>query len=244
MKNHLARASLLGTFVLSTLCFPSLLSRAADNDGDFKPLLNGKDFSGWVFRNEAGKGAWKLVADAKLDPSDPKKLVGVGEGTTTLLRGPIDHGSDIYTKDEVGDVELMVDIMVPKGSNSGVYLMGEYEIQVFDSFGKEKIGPGDMGGIYSTKAPSENASKAPGEWQTLHVVFRAPRFDKSGKKTENARFVLVELNGKKIHSDVEAPKPTGSELPGGEKAKGPLLLQGDHGIVAFRNLKWKPIAVR
>jgi hypothetical protein len=244
MRNHLAYAVLLGTFVLATLCLLDPVARAADSDGDFKPLLNGKDFSGWVFRNEAGKGAWKLVGDAKLDPSDPKKLIPAGEGATTLLRGAIDHGSDIYTKDEVGDVELMVDIMVPKGSNSGVYLMGEYEVQVFDSFGKEKIGPGDMGGIYSTKAPSENASKAPGEWQTLQVVFRAPRFDKNGKKTENARFVLVKLNGKTIHTDVEAPKPTGSELPGGEKAKGPLLLQGDHGIVAFRNLKWKPISQR
>jgi len=244
MRDHLAHTLLFPTVILSALMLTTPSVHAADKDGDFKPLLNGKGFSGWVFRNEAGKAAWKLVGDAKLDPSDEKKLISAGEGTTTLLRGAIDHGSDIYTKDEVGDVELMVDIMVPKGSNSGVYLMGEYEVQVFDSFGRDKVGPGDMGGIYSTQAPSENASKAPGEWQTMHVVFRAPRFDKDGKKTENARFVLVELNGKKIHANVEAPKPTGSELPGGEKAKGPLLLQGDHGIVAFRNLKWKPIAVK
>ena len=244
MRNHLARTLLSATVCLSTCLLFAAAVRAADSDGDFKPLLNGKDLSGWVFRQEGGKGAWKLVGDAKLDPSDPKKLIPAGEGATTLLRGQFDHGSDIYTKEEAGDVELMVDIMVPKSSNSGVYLMGQYEVQVLDSFGKKELRPGDMGGIYNTKAPSENATKAPGEWQTLHVVFRAPRFGADGKKTENAKFVLVKLNGKTIHTDVDAPKPTGSELPGGEKAKGPLLLQGDHGIVAFRNLKWKPIALR
>ncbi len=224
-------------------------SRAADPaapsaDG-WTPLFNGTDTTGWKFRQPEFAQAWRVVADVKLDPTDPKKLAGEGEaqsGVGVLLRGPAEHGSDILTEAELGDVELSVDVMVPKSSNSGVYLMGRYEVQVLDSHGKEKLGPGDMGGIYNTQAPSgANASKAPGEWQTLRVVFRAPRFDADGKKTENAKFVLVELNGTKIQENVEAPKPTGGELPGGEVAKGPLMFQGDHGIVAFRNVKYKAI---
>ena len=68
--------------------------------------------------------------------------------------------------------------------------------------------------------------------------------DPDGKKTENAKFVLVKLNGTTIHENVDAPKPTGSELPGGEKPTGPLMLQGDHGSVAFRNITVKPVLFR
>ena len=230
---------------LSLAAFASAPAQEKAAADGFTPLLNGKDMSGWKFKDPSGAAAWKLVAGAKLDPADSAKLASEGEfqggKDPVLLRGPFDHGSDVYTEAEAGDVELYVDLMVPKNSNSGVYLMGQYEIQVFDSFGKDKVGPGDIGGIYNTKAPDTNAAKAPGEWQTLHIVFRAPRFGADGKKTENAKFVLVELNGTKIHENVEAPKATGGELPGGEKAKGPLLFQGDHGIVAYRNVKWKPL---
>jgi hypothetical protein len=136
--------------------------------------------------------------------------------------------------------------MVPKGSNSGVYLMGQYEVQVLDSYGKpdDKLGPGDGGGIYHTKAPSTNAQKAPGEWQSYDIIFRAPRFDADGKKVENAKFIKVVHNGKVIHENVDTPKSTGGELPGGEKAKGPLLFQGDHGCVAFRNVRVKEIEAK
>ena len=88
---------------------------------------------------------------------------------------------------------------------------------------------------------STNAAKAPGEWQSFDIVFRAPRFNADGKKTEDAKFVSVKLNGKTIHENVAAPKPTGSELPGGEKPTGPIMLQGDHGPVAFRNIRAKAI---
>jgi hypothetical protein len=128
--------------------------------------------------------------------------------------------------------------MVPKGSNSGVYLMGQYEIQVLDSFGKkdDALKPGDVGGVYNTKAPTKNAAKAPGEWQSFDIVFKAPRFDAAGKKTANAMFVSVKLNGVTIHENVEAKAPTGGQLPGGEKPTGPLMFQGDHGPVAYRNV--------
>jgi hypothetical protein len=212
-------------------------------------LFNGKDLAGWKLKDPTVTDCWRVVSQVALDDSDSKKLKGTGEGGSpdaALFRQPIAHGTDVYTEESFGDCELHVEFMVPKGSNSGVYLMGQYEVQVFDSFGKpdDKIGPGDGGGIYNTKKPSSNASKAPGEWQSYDIVFRAPRFDASGKKTENATFVHVAYNGKVIHENVEAPKPTGGELPGGEKAEGPLLFQGDHGIVAFRNVRVKPIAIR
>jgi Domain of Unknown Function (DUF1080) len=130
--------------------------------------------------------------------------------------------------------------MIPKGSNSGIYLMGEYEVQVLDSYGKEKVGPGDMGGIYKTAAPKKNVCKKPGEWQKFIIEFQTPRFDSAGKKTANARFVKVTFNDEVIHENVEVKGPTGGELTGKEAPTGPLMFQGDHGPVAFRNLKVTP----
>lgn len=242
----------LALFVCLTFSFALLIgglaSHAADELAkDGKPLFNGKDLSGWKFKQEEGGKGWSVVSDVKLDPADPAKLVGTGqgagEGKGVLLRGPFDHGSDIYTEQAFGDCELHLEFMVPKGSNSGVYLMGQYEIQIFDSHGKPEIGPGDLGSIYSVAVARENAAKPPGEWQTLDVVFKAPRFE-GDKKTENAMFVLVKLNGKTIHENVTVPNSTGGALEGGEKAKGPLMFQGDHGIVAFRNIRLKEIAIQ
>src|SRR5204863_1947998 len=99
---------------------------------------------------------------------------------------------------------IEVELMVPKGSNSGVYVMGEYEVQVLDSFGKpnEKMGQGDIGAVYGYSAPKVNASKAPGEWQKFVIDFRAPKFDAEGKKTTNARFIKIELNGQIVQQDL------------------------------------------
>jgi hypothetical protein len=132
--------------------------------------------------------------------------------------------------------------MIPKGSNSGIYLQGRYEVQILDSFGKtdDQLKPGDCGGIYKTAAPKTNAIKAPGEWQTLDIVFRAPRFDADGKKTENAKFINVTMNGTQIHENVDTPHTTGGEISKDEKATGPIMLQGNHGVVAIRNLRIKP----
>ena len=226
-------------FLSLALAAPS--ARAADEG---TPVFNGKDLTGWKFKQKDGSEAWKVVADVKLDPADPRKLVAAGEGSGeggVLLRGPIDHGSDIYTEKEFGDCEIHLEFVVPQRSNSGVYLMGRYEIQVLDSFGKpdEKLGQGDVGAIYSAAKPSKNAAKKPGEWQTFHIVFQAPRFDASGKKTQNAKFLSVKLNGVEIQKDVEVKAPTGGQLYNDEKPTGPLLFQGDHGIVAFRNVRVK-----
>jgi hypothetical protein len=94
-----------------------------------------------------------------------------------------------------------------------------------------------MGGIYTTAAPKKNACRKPGEWQKFVIQFEAPRFDEAGKKTGNARFVKVVLNDEVIHENVEVKGPTPGNLGHKEAATGPLMFQGDHGPVTFRNIK-------
>jgi hypothetical protein len=213
----------------------------AGEEGKAVTPFNGTDLKGWKLRNE--KNNHWVVGFAALDEKEPRQLMLLPERKQArelindLKKG--EHGTDIYTDEKFGDCVVELELMIPKGSNSGIYLMGEYEVQVLDSYGKEKVGPGDMGGIYNTAAPKKNACKKPGEWQKFVIDFQAPRFA-DGKKTSNALFRKVTLNGEVIHEMVEAPKPTGSELSAKEVATGPLMIQGDHGPVAVRNLKITP----
>jgi len=128
--------------------------------------------------------------------------------------------------------------MSPRGSNSGVYFQGQYEVQILDSSARRTrtSSTAIAAAIYDHAAPKENASKAPGEWQVFEITFQAPRFDDKGKKTENARFLKVVHNGVVIHENVEVKRPTTASLGGAERPLGPLMLQGDHGPVAFRNI--------
>lgn len=211
-------------------------------------LFNGKDLAGWTLRqdDEAHRGSWRVVSSVELDSAEPTRLVGEGSGGDggILFRPPIEHGSDILTQGRFGDGEFQLDFMVPRGANSGVYLMGQYEVQILDSYGRPdgEIGKGDVGAIYNVSAPSSNPAKEPGAWQSLHIVFQAPRFNEAGKKTENAKFLSVTLNGVEIQKNVEVAGPTGGELPGGEVPEGPLMIQGDHGIVALRDVRFKSAA--
>jgi hypothetical protein len=209
--------------------------------------FNGKDLSGW--RQPAG--AWQAASAVAPDTAEPKKF-SITPGAGVLVNGPKGRTSNLLTEIEHADVEAHVEFCVPKGSNSGVYFMARYEIQVFDSWGVEHPKYSDCGGIYQCwndtepdpkkrgyegHAPRVNASKAPGEWQSFDVVFRAPRFDASGRKIRNACFVRVVHNGKVIHENVEVTGPTRASTYNDEKPAGPLMLQGDHGPVAYRNLR-------
>jgi hypothetical protein len=199
-------------------------------------LFNGKSLDGWTFKGDKAKSKW-TIGFSKLDPNDPSQLV-VKEvsagGTPELINAA--SGVDIYTTEKFGDCTLTLEVMIPKGSNSGIYMMGEYEVQVYDTYGKEKLEPGDMGGIYKTAAPRKNVTKKPGEWQTFEIVFQAPRFE-GEKRTAKAKFVKVVLNGETIHENVEVEGPTPACLTGKESPTGPVLFQGDHGVVSFRNIK-------
>jgi len=223
----------------SILCSLALLAAAPSAFADDKASIpfNGKDTTGWKFKGPADRSKW-ATGTASLDAKDPKKLAVApkSEGAELINAGT---GVDAYTEEKYGDATIELEFMVPKGSNSGIYVMGEYEVQILDSFGKEKVGPGDVGGLYGSSAPKVNAAKAPGEWQKFVIVFEAPKFD-GGKKVANAKFVKVELNGKVIHENVEVKGPTPSCLTGKESPTGPILFQGDHGPVAFRNIKVTP----
>jgi hypothetical protein len=215
-------------------------SAEEEKDKTIMPF-NGQDLKGWKLRNE--KNSHWVVGVASLDEKQPRQLRVVidADGPHQLINDLKvgQHGCDLYTEEKFGDCLVEVELMIPKGSNSGIYLMGEYEVQVLDSYGKDKVTKSDMGGIYNTAAPTKNACKKPGEWQKIVIDFQAPRFE-DGKKTANAKFLKVTLNDEVIHENVEAPTPTGSELSSKEVETGPLLLQGDHGPVAFRNIKITP----
>ena len=227
--------------MLGLMCALAFCGVALAGDAAVIEPFNGKDLTGWKLRGPEAKSGWK-VGKAALDAAEPKHLTCT-EGGNEMVNVVKGHGQgvDIYSEAKWGDVHLELEVMVAKESNSGIYLMGEYEVQVLDSFGnKNAPSPGDMGGIYSTKAPTTQECKAPGEWQKYVIDFVAPKFDADGKKTANAKFVKVVFNDKVIHENVEAPKPTGGEL-GKEDASGPLLFQGNHGPVAFRNIKITPV---
>ncbi len=197
-------------------------------------LFNGKDLTGWKARQETFRhlpSQW-VVGTAKLNAKNPAELV-VTSGGKELINKAAAH--DLYTEQKFGDCHVELEVMVPKGSNSGIYMMGVYEIQVLDSFGKKKADASDMGAVYGKVAPKVNASLAPGAWQKFVIDFRAPRFDAKGKKTANAKVVRATLNCQLILENAEISGPTGLELTG-EVPCGPLMLQGNHGPVAFRNI--------
>jgi len=208
-------------------------------------LFNGKDLSGWTFRGgkEAAKRSkWSVVGGVSLAPKMADRFEA-SPGTGILLSGGDGRGVDLLSKREHGDCELHVEFNVPRGSNSGIYFQGQYEVQILDSFGKKdkELKYGDCGGIYNTAPPRVNASRAPGEWQTFDITFRAPRFDAKGTKIANARFLKVVHNGKVIHEDVEVKGPTTASLGGAERPLGPLMIQGDHGPVALRNVIFREL---
>ena len=204
--------------------------------------FNGKDLDDWKTKTRGkNKDLWS-VGVAAVHPERPNELI-VKKGSGEMINTPSKANGkslDIYSTFTYGDARIELEIMVPKGSNSGIYLHGEYEVQVLDSFGRTKLGMGDMGAIYGAKPPAMNASKKPGEWQKYEIVFHAPKY-KDGKKVKNAQVEKVVLNGKMIQEKVELPKPTPGGLTGKEMAKGPIMFQGDHGPVAYRNIKITPL---
>jgi hypothetical protein len=161
----------------------------------------------------------------------------------------ISGGGDITTKEKFNDYQLHVEFWEPylpnnhgqERGNSGVALDNLYEIQVLDSFGIAVPGKGDCGAVYDQSAPLVNACRPPLQWQTYDIIFRAPRWDADGKKTENARVSVIQ-NGIVVQNNTEIPHETGiaygrKEHPG----PGAILLQ-DHGFkVKFRNVWVLPL---
>src|SRR5690606_30070535 len=212
--------------------------------GQVQVPLNNLDFF-----NDPAK-SWSIAGDVAVEPG--KNIISSSKGEGILINNPSkkNAGKDLFSKEEFGDMDLELEYMMVPGSNSGIYIQGRYEIQLMDSWGVANPRSGDNGGIYerwddskpeSQKgyqgyAPRQNVTRAPGLWQQLAVSFKAPRFDESGNKIENARIIQMTLNGVVIHENLELFGPTRGGMGNNEKAKGPLRIQGDHGAVAFRNI--------
>ena len=217
---------------------------------EMKLLFNGQDFSDW----RPPIGEWQTAGAVALNAAEPTRFA-ITPGRGVAVNGTNGKTSHLITEAEFGDAEIHVEFCLAKKSNSGVYVMGRYEVQIYDSFGVEQDKyPGiECGGIYPRwienheaggHSPRVNVSKPPGEWQTFDITFRAPRFDVSGKKIANAKFLKVLHNGKVVHENVEVTGPTRSALFTDEKAVGPVMLQGDHGPVAYRNLAVQPLDLK
>ncbi|MFY0689332.1 MAG: DUF1080 domain-containing protein [Cyclobacteriaceae bacterium] len=196
---------------------------------------------------------WVLASNVFADRQQAKHL-DITAGTGVLANNQSEaNKAHLITSFEHKDIDIEIEVLMPNGSNSGIYLQSRYEVQLLDSWGVKQPKHGDMGGLYQRwddtqpegqegyegVPPMINAALAPGLWQKFHISFQAPRFDETGNKISNALFKRVELNGHLIHENIELNGPTRGAVSNEEVPYGPILIQGDHGPVAFRNLKYK-----
>lgn len=226
-------------FAFSMVCVYVLVSGCQSNPAIIP--FNGVNLDNWAVVGDLAASKW-VVGKAEVAADDPKMLAAK-PGGGEMINLARQHGDslDIYTKEKFGDCHLELELMVPKDSNSGIYLMGEYEVQVLDSYGREELGQGDMGAIYGAASAPVNASRKPGEWQKYVIDFQAPKFDAAGNKIANAKFLKVELNGQILHKNLEVTGSTGGGVTGKESPTGPLMFQGNHGPVAYRNIRITPL---
>lgn len=183
--------------------------------GEPVSLFNGTDLTGWELTNKEQVNGFMVENGIMInDPVQPDS----GEH--------INYGN-IRTEAEFEDFNLRLEVNIPEGSNSGIYLRGIYEVQVYDTYGKP-LDSHHMGGLYSRIAPSVNAEKPAGEWQTFDI-------------TLCDRHVTVILNGTTIIDNQPVYGPTGGALHADVTIPGPIYLQGDHGKVMYRNMVLTPI---
>ncbi|MBX3733584.1 MAG: ThuA domain-containing protein [Verrucomicrobiae bacterium] len=190
------------------------LTHAEKRDG-FRPLFDGKSLDGWKLRNPNGVPSW-LVENGL--------LINRLEHTKDKVTG---HGTDLVSTETFRDFIVRYDYLIPPGANSGFYLRGRHEIQIFDDYGR-KPELGGNGAIYNVAPAALMASRKPGEWQNVEATI-----------IDNK--ITVVLNGVTIHDGVVCDRGTGSHLDDNVNEPGPILLQGDHGEVAFRNIRIKPL---
>jgi len=178
-------------------------------------LFNGKDLSGWELLDKESANGWKVVDGVLVNEPVQK------EGEPHISYG------NLRTTQTFEDFNLKLEVSVPEESNSGIYLRGIYEIQVYDSYGKD-LDSHHMGGLYSRITPSESAEKPAGEWQQFDITLAD-------------RYLTVILNGKKIIDNQFVKGVTGGAITANEFIPGPIYLQGDHGEVRYRNIVLTPV---
>lgn len=233
MNIHLHRQAGLAAGIV----FLAAAALAADSSPTVS-LFNGRDLSGWKTIGGKGVNQWQ-VGRAALADADPTRLKVAGPGRELISP---EKGANLVTEASFGDCRLELEFLIAQGSNSGVKMMSIYEIQILDSFGKSNADDQDCGAVYKESAPRVNACKQPGQWQTLVIDFRAPRFDAAGRKVANARFVKVTLNGQVVQENVEVAHGTNVSRNAKEHPTAAIYLQGDHGPVAFRHLRITPLS--
>ena len=190
------------TYNWSAAKAPSLRRQKAAVWGTPVKLFNGKDLKGW---KAMGENQW--IAESG------------------ILRSP-KSGANLVTEKKFTDFKLHIEFRYPKGSNSGIYLRGRYEVQVADNKGQEPL-KDYFGAVYGFISPVEMVAKNAGEWQSYDI-------------TLIGRMVTVVANGKTIICNQEIPGITGGALDSKEGEPGPLLIQGDHGPVEYRNIILTP----
>jgi hypothetical protein len=186
---------------------PELAAKAAPQWGDPVGLFDGKTLSGWSLRDPKAKNGW-AAEGGELRVVEPK------------------GNADLVSSRTFQDMKLHIEFNVEPHSNSGVYLRGRYEVQILDDKSKATEEHG-CGAVYSRIAPSQDATKAPGEWQAFDITFVGCR-------------LTVVLNGKTIIDNAVVEGITGGAINPYEDEPGPLMLQGDHGKVQFRNIVVTP----
>lgn len=174
-------------------------------------LLDKNSLDGWELLEPKNKNGWTVSKGVLTnEPADKKGRYG-----------------NLRTTDEFEDFNLTLDVTTNEGGNSGVYLRGIYEVQVYDSYGKP-LDSHNMGAIYSRITPSVNAERPVGKWSSLDI-------------TLVDRHVTVKLNGQTIIDNQPLLGCTGGAMTSNEFKPGPIYLQGDHGFVKYRNIVLTPI---
>lgn len=183
---------------------PKLPYTSEPNWGKTIDLFNGKDLDGWYL--DSDKNEWS-----------------VDNGVLKNVKG----GANLISNEKFTDFKLVAEFRYPKGSNSGIYLRGRYEVQIADNYGLE---PSDIyfGGIYGFLEPNENAAKPHGEWQRYEIKLIGNR-------------VTIMDNDKVIIKNQTIPGITGGALDSMEGEPGPIMIQGDHGPVEFRKFEITPV---
>lgn len=202
-------------------------------------LINDKEPMRWIRSRNTGKnagpardGVWK-TGKVHYNSEDTFNFLVVPSGTDLYCEKPSD---DIYTEQVYGDVRVELEFLILPNSNSGVFLMGEYEINILDR---------DRSGEILRGPPTMAIARKPaGQWQSFDITFRAPRFSPEGIKIQDACFLKVLYNGRLIYENASVANVSSDEssLTGKESAKGPLLLQGSFlPPIAFRNIRIIPL---
>jgi hypothetical protein len=209
---------------------PGTFSENASPPSDAIVLFDGKDLSQWRDKKTGGPAFWM-----------------VEDGAAVSAKG------DIVTTKEFGDIQLHLEFREPtppKDSgqgrgNSGVFFMGQYEIQVLDCYSNKTYADGVTAGIYGQHPPLANACRPPGEWQTYDIIFNVPHFGPNGEVLSPG-YVTVFHNGVVAQNHQAIRGATNWRSPGKytpHGPSGPLALQFHNNAVSFRNIWVRPVPV-